>query len=94
MDCPSEVHCELPDGVKIENHPLIDGQSNWGLYALGVFPKGVVILIPGPDRYIYEKDTDYKSVIDSDGKYRLSVHAQNLVFKNVLRHRSYNNTQY
>ncbi|CAF1065506.1 unnamed protein product [Didymodactylos carnosus] len=67
-DCPTEIHCILPDGIKVENHPTRDGETNWGLYATKLFPKHSVIYTRAHGGYIHDKNVDYKLVIDPESK--------------------------
>ncbi|CAF1187614.1 unnamed protein product [Rotaria sp. Silwood1] len=68
MDCPMEIHCTLPDGIKVENHPTPNGKTSWGLYASKLFPKHSVIYIREFGGYIYDKNVDYKLIIEPEGK--------------------------
>ena len=67
MDCPAEIHCKLPDGIKVENHPCSDGKTNWGLYATKMFPKHSVIYFRERGGYIHDKNVDYKLIIEPEG---------------------------
>jgi hypothetical protein len=73
IDCPSEIHCTLPDGMKVGKHPIVDEQENWGLYATKLFPRHSVVFIDKFYNYIYDKDVDYKVIIDPNGKYFISL---------------------
>jgi hypothetical protein len=67
IDCPSEIHCTLPDGIKVENHPTANGDANWGLYATKPFPQHSVVFITKPSIYIHDKNVNYKLIIDPNG---------------------------
>ncbi len=68
MDCPKEIHCTVSDGLKFENQPCTDGEPNWGIYATKLFPKHSVVFISRSIGYVYDKDVDYKLIIDPEGK--------------------------
>ena len=68
IDCPPEIHCTLPDGIKVENHPTPDGMTNWGLYASKPFPKHSVIYIREFAGYLHDKNVDYKLIIEPKGE--------------------------
>ena len=69
IDCPEEVHCTLPDGLIVKSHPTAYGQCNWGIYATKIFPQHSLIFITKPYTYIHDKDTNFKLIIDPEGRY-------------------------
>ncbi|CAF1357690.1 unnamed protein product [Adineta ricciae] len=65
--CPLNIHCILPDGIQVENHPIKDQQSNWGLYATKFFSKNSILFLPKSYGYIYDENMDYNLIIDPNG---------------------------
>ena len=68
MECPKEIHCTMPDGLKVENRPYGDGQASWGIYATKLFRKDSVVLTLSFIGYVCDKAVDYKLIIDPEGK--------------------------
>lgn len=67
IECPKRIHCQLPKGLKVKNHPTTDGKDYWGLYASESFQKHSVIYVRDFAGYVFDQDIDYELIIDPDG---------------------------
>ncbi|UJR13028.1 hypothetical protein I4U23_000055 [Adineta vaga] len=67
IECPTEIHCTLPDGLKVENHPTSDGKANWGLYASKIFPKHSVVYVVPFMGYVRGTDATFKLIVEPEG---------------------------
>jgi hypothetical protein len=68
IECPTEIRCTLPEGLKVENRPTKDGKANWGVYATKFFPKHSILFVVPCMGFIRSTDAEFKLIIDPEGK--------------------------
>ncbi|UJR13002.1 hypothetical protein I4U23_000028 [Adineta vaga] len=67
IDCPTEIHCTLPDGLKVKNHPTSDGKANWALYATKFIPKHSILYTVPFMGYVRGTDAMFNLIVDPEG---------------------------